>query len=297
MRRAEQDPIRGDRYPPAMAAIAEPVLFIGAGAMGSAIIRGALEAGILDERRLVVADPVEGRRAGYSHAFATATEAADWFSRTDPDDRGLIVLAVKPQTLGAIERELQRRLAGSRRIVITILAGASSDSVRQALGGTVRIIRVMPNLPAGLRRGITAISVGAGARAGDQKIAERLLRGVGETIEIPERLMDAFTAVAGSGPAYLFYLAEGMLHAAVRLGFDQEVAAKIVATTLDGASAMLKASEVSPAELRARVTSKGGTTAAAMAVFEEARTLETIVTAIRAARDRGAELAREVEGE
>jgi pyrroline-5-carboxylate reductase len=280
-----------------MAAIAEPVLFIGAGAMGSAIIRGALEAGILDERRLVVAEPVEGRRAGYSHAFATASEAADWFSRTDPDDRGLIVLAVKPQTLGAIERELQRRLAGSRRIVVTILAGASSDSVRQALGGTVRIIRVMPNLPAGVRRGITAISVGAGARPGDQKIAERLLRGVGETIEIPERLMDAFTAVAGSGPAYLFYLAEGMLHAAVRLGFEQDVATRIVAQTLDGASAMLKAAEVSPAELRARVTSKGGTTAAAMAVFEEAKTLETIVTAIRAARDRGAELAREVEGD
>src|SRR5690606_24070097 len=141
---------------------------------------------------------------------------------------------------------------------------------------------------------ISAIALGAGAREGDQAIARQLMGGVGETIEIPERQMDAFTAVAGSGPAYLFYLAEGMLHAAVRLGFEQAVAMRIVMATLEGASAMLGASEVSPAELRARVTSKGGTTAAAMEVFDDARTLETIVAAIRAARDRGAELAREV---
>lgn len=273
----------------------QPVLFIGAGAMGSAIIRGAIEAGTLDERRLCIADPAAERREGFSHAFSTGGEAADWFASADPDDRGVIVLAVKPQTLGAVQRELQRRLAGSRRIVITILAGAHSDTVRAALGGTVRIIRVMPNLPASVRRGISAIALGAGAREGDQQVAIALLGDVGETIEIPERLMDAFTAVAGSGPAYLFYLAEGMLHAAVRLGFEQDVAERIVRATIEGSSGMLAATKTTPSELRARVTSKGGTTAAAMAVFEEARTLETIVAAIRAARDRGAELAREVE--
>jgi pyrroline-5-carboxylate reductase len=167
--------------------------------------------------------------------------------------------------------------------------------VRAALGGTVRIVRAMPNLPASVRRGVSAVALGAGARAADVEVAHALLGGVGETIEIPERQMDAFTAVAGSGPAYVFYLAEGMLHAAVRLGFDQEMAQRIVGATIEGAAAMLAASDHAPAELRARVTSKGGTTAAAMRILEDARTLETIVTAIRAARDRGAELAREVE--
>ncbi|MFG0284155.1 MAG: pyrroline-5-carboxylate reductase family protein, partial [Phycisphaerales bacterium JB039] len=165
---------------------------------------------------------------------------------------------------------------------------------REVLGGTVRGIRVRPNRPAQGQRGISASARGAGAGAGDESIASALLEGVGETVEIPERLMDAFTAVAGSGPAYLFYLAEGMLNAAVRIGFEQEVADRIVRATIAGASALLEASEEPASELRARVTSKGGTTAAALAIFDEARTQETIIAAIRAARDRGAELAREV---
>ncbi|MFG0283133.1 MAG: pyrroline-5-carboxylate reductase family protein, partial [Phycisphaerales bacterium JB039] len=154
-----------------MRQLKQPVLFIGAGSMGSAILRGALEAGTLDARRLAVADPDADRRAGYANAFAASAEAIDWLIQHDPEDRGIIVLAIKPQSLRAVAREIRPQLEGSQRLVITILAGAPSETVRDVLGGTVRVIRVMPNLPAQVQRGISAIARGAGAGAGDESIA------------------------------------------------------------------------------------------------------------------------------
>src|SRR5690606_13250813 len=154
------------------------------------------------------------------------------------------------------------------------------------------VVRAMPNLPARIRQGATAICLGDGAAPGDDDFALALFRGIGPLVlRIDESLMDAFTAVAGSGPAYLFYLAEAMTRAATELGFDAPAAREIVKATLAGSASLLAQSSESPADLRAAVTSKGGTTEAATTVLDNAGVMNAIVRAITAARDRGRELA------
>ncbi|MCH7873254.1 MAG: hypothetical protein IID33_16280 [Planctomycetes bacterium] len=169
----------------------------------------------------------------------------------------------------------------------------------------MRVIRVMPNTPARIGQGMTAIAMGCGAQAGDDALAQAIFAAVGEVVSIDETLMDAFTAVAGSGPAYVFYLAEAMSAAAVRLGFNQKQADLIVRQTIAGAGNLMVASvdeqtdptgqtgvPLSPAALRAAVTSKNGTTYAATTRLDELGVMEAIITAVRAARDRGRELAQ-----
>ena len=151
----------------------------------------------------------------------------------------------------------------------------------------------MPNLPAQLGEGATAIALGAGAKPGDEKLAIELFGAVGPVVvEVAEDLIDAFTAVAGSGPAYVFYLAQAMTKAAVELGFTSSQADQIVRQTIIGSAAMLRTRSESPQDLRAAVTSKGGTTAAATAVLDEAQVIDTFVRALTAARDRGRELGK-----
>jgi pyrroline-5-carboxylate reductase len=182
-------------------------------------------------------------------------------------------------------------VAGVERIVITILAGTPSGTVRSMLGGRGRIVRAMPNLPAGIRQGVTAVSRGAGAIEGDLRPAMELFGALGPlVVEIDESLMDAFTAIAGSGPAYVFYLAQAMAEAATKMGIDADVAGRIVAQTIAGAAAMLVDAHADPAELRVSVTSKGGTTEAAIGVLTERGAMGALVEAILAARDRGRKL-------
>jgi len=151
----------------------------------------------------------------------------------------------------------------------------------------------MPNLPAKIRQGITALCAGAGTRPGDDSFAREIFGGVGPmVVTIEESLMDAFTAVAGSGPAYVFYLAEAMIQASVRLGFDEPTARDIVRETIAGAGNLLADSAEAPEKLRAAVTSKGGTTEAACKKLDEAGVMPAIVEAIRAARDRGREIGK-----
>ena len=272
-----------------------PVAFLGGGNMGGAIIRGAQETGALGAA-WVVAEPDPERRGGFEHGVATAGEAIAWLSSHEPSPgAGQVVLAVKPQMLGAVADEIRGTLsAGPSRVVISILAGIPSERVRESLGGGVRVVRAMPNLPAAIGRGMSAIALGAGAIVGDDQRARSLLEGVGRVVEIRESLMDAYTGVAGSGPAYVFYLAEAMINAGVELGLTREEALLIVRETIAGAGEMLVRTPEHPRELRSSVTSKGGTTAAATRVLDEAGVMDTIGRAIAAARHRGAELAREL---
>jgi pyrroline-5-carboxylate reductase len=149
----------------------------------------------------------------------------------------------------------------------------------------------MPNLPAAIGEGATAVALGEGARPGDEALAMRIFGAIGPVVErIDERLMDAFTAVAGSGPAYLFYLAEAMSRSAVALGFEPAAADRMVRQTLAGAALLLRGSAESPAALRGRVTSKGGTTEAAVNVLDGAGAMGAIERAVAAAEKRGREL-------
>lgn len=259
--------------------------------MARAILDGARAAGVLGDR-WIVAEPDDQRRDEFEHAIETGGGAIEWLMKAEASPgAGQVLLAVKPQKLGEVADEIASMLgSGPSRVVITILAGTPSGRVRTLLGGDVRVVRVMPNLPAKLGRGMTAICLGEGAGEGDDARAQELFTGVGRVIEIPESLMDAYTALAGSGPAYVFYLGEAMIHAAVELGFTREEATLIVRETIGGAGEMLVTSPEHPASLRAGVTSKGGTTEAACNVLDESGVMDAFVRAIHAARRRGAEL-------
>ncbi|MEZ6234470.1 MAG: pyrroline-5-carboxylate reductase [Phycisphaerales bacterium] len=208
-----------------------------------------------------------------------------------------MLIAVKPQMFEAVGAELAPVLSSTGQsergepLVVSIMAGTRAAAIRERLGGAVRVVRAMPNTPARIGQGVTGIAAGPGATEADLAVAERLFRACGPVVvRIDEGLMDAFTAVAGSGPAYLFYLAEAMERAAVAVGFDGATARGMVGQTIRGAAALLEQG-ADPAALRAAVTSKGGTTAAATGSLDRDGVAEAVGRAIAAGRDRGRELA------
>jgi pyrroline-5-carboxylate reductase len=268
---------------------------IGGGNMGRAIAAGALAVG--DHDRFMVAERDQlARERIDAPTCESPREAMEWLVKQEAQRGGEpspLVLAVKPQSLAEVTKEIRGFFDEHSRVVISVLAGTPGAKIRAALGPGARVIRAMPNLPAAVRQGCTAICVSAGAHAGDEDFALDLFRGVGPTVvRIKEDLMDAFTAVAGSGPAYIFYLAEAMTKAAVELGFDRQAAEAMVRATVFGSGMMLREDQRPAEAMRAAVTSKGGTTAAATAVLDDAKVIESMVKAIAAARDRGRELAK-----
>jgi pyrroline-5-carboxylate reductase len=273
-----------------------PLAIIGGGHMAQAILAGGHAAAALDPAATIVAEPDPAKHPALAahgiHIVATAAQAAQWLLKNESaPGQGQILLAIKPQMLAPVAADLSPILSGIPRIVITILAGTPSATVRSALGPATRVVRAMPNLAARIRRGATALCLGDGALPGDDAFAQQLFRAVGHlVVPLDESMMDAFTALAGSGPAYVFYLAEAMVSAAVEVGFDEPTAIHIVRETIAGAGGLLAAATESPAALRAAVTSKGGTTEAAARVLDHARVHEAITQAITAARDRGREL-------
>ncbi len=274
--------------------IDRPLAFVGGGSMANAITRGGLDGGVLEPSLLCVADPDPAKLAPFeregAHVAPSASEALAWLERTERSaGDGQLVLAVKPQIFPMVADEIAGRCGA--RVVISILAGTRSQTIRERLGELVRVIRVMPNTPARIGRGTSAVALGAGAETGDDEVAQRLFGAVGPVVErIDETLMDAFTALAGSGPAYVFYLAEAMAKAATEMGFSQKQADRIVRGTISGAGELLAQSDESPEDLRKAVTSKGGTTFAATESLDGSGVMEAIERAIIAARDRGREL-------
>lgn len=278
------------------------LVIVGGGNMASAIVRGALAAKVVTALEVVVCEPDEAKRRDFLALGVRATGSHGEALGALRED-GQVLLAVKPQMLREVGEQMRVGLAGTGRgvIVISVLAGTPSERVRAALGDGarmptgemvgVRVVRAMPNLAASIGQSATALCVGAGASAGDDDFAARLCTGIGSlVVRIDESMMDAFTAVAGSGPAYVFYLAEAMMRAAVELGFDEGTADRVVRETVLGAATLLAESFESPSKLRAAVTSKGGTTEAATRVMDERGVMEAMIAALRAARDRGAEL-------
>lgn len=288
-----------------------PWALIGGGNMGRAILAGVLAE--WPSTRVIVAEPETAARrlcgqivnpddvvADAARAVERLDEAA---GRVDGAGRlgeaGTIVLAVKPQMLRSVADAIRPLVQDRPRVVVSILAGTPGTKVRESLGHDIRVVRAMPNLAAKVGMSCTAICLSAGAHAGDEDFAVELFRSIGGkrgggggVVKIAESMMDAFTAVAGSGPAYLFYLAEAMERGAMGVGFSPEQARAIVEATIRGATAMLEGGGVDPAALRAAVTSKGGTTAAATQVLDQAGAIAAFERAIAAATARGAELAK-----
>lgn len=264
---------------------------VGGGTMARAILMGALDSGVAEPWEVIVADPSAPQRTVLESVGIRCAERAGRLSRWMNEDTQ-IMLAVKPQMLAEAAADA-RPLLTSSRVVISILAGMPTEKIRAALGENARMVRAMPNTPARVRKGMAAVALGAGALDDDDDLAVRLFRAVGDVVRLEESMLDAFTAVVGSGPAYAFYLAEAMVEAAERMGFDSVTADRIVRHTIQGAGALMcELLDSTPSQLREAVTSKGGTTAAALGVLDDAGVREALVRAVEAARNRGAELAR-----
>lgn len=312
--------------------VKRPALFVGGGNMALAIITGALKGGVLASHQTVVVDPSEEKRAALAAmGVLTAADAEEGarilgqVERMAGGERGVaegqveegaegvrggaVVLAVKPQMLGVVAAEWRERLGEGSRLIVSILAGTTREGLRGVLGERHRYVRTMPNLPLSVGMGMTALAEDASIDAEAFAWVERLFGAAGKTVRIDESMMDAFTALAGSGPAYLFYLAEAMARAGARVGFDPAQAGMIAVQTIAGATEMLvrdgagkaggvqadvvsAVQEVVGAALRAAVTSKGGTTHAACTTLDALGVMEAFARAIEAARDRGRELAQ-----
>jgi pyrroline-5-carboxylate reductase len=266
----------------------QPIGFIGAGNMASALIKGLLESGVADRDHLVAADKDQKALDRLSTDFGIPCDRSNL--RVVSESR-IVVLAVKPQQIRKVLEELKKAIT-DRHLVISIAAGIPLRSIQDTLGKDVPLIRVMPNTPALVQKGISALAPGEFCRADHMDLARRIFGAVGDTVEVEEGLMDAVTAVSGSGPGYIFKIMECMVAAGVGAGLPEETAHDLVVQTFLGAAYLAKTSTDSLEELRHKVTSPGGTTAAGLAVLDEKDLMGIIHDAIRAAYARSLELGK-----
>lgn len=256
------------------------VVMIGGGNMGAALLGGMVDSGSFEPSRLAVVELLEARRGELAARFPGVTVAAEI-----PPCRSA-VLAVKPP--GVAEAGRAAVAAGATRL-LSIAAGVNIATIEGAVGADVAVIRCMPNTPALVGKGTSAIAAGTTAAEADLAWAESILSAVGIVDRLPESQLDAFTGVAGSGPAYIFLIAESLTDAAVAEGIDRSTAERVVSQLLLGASTLLDR-EGDPATLRRNVTSPNGTTAAGLAVLEEQGVRRIVADAVRAATERSVEL-------
>ena len=262
--------------------------FLGAGNMAEAIARGILSAGVLEATEMVACDVAEHRRTRFRDdlGIEATAEAADAVDRAPT-----VLVAVKPQQFDEALSPVAERF-GPAKLVITICAGVTTVHAEAVLAAGTRVVRAMPNTPMLVGRGMAAIARGAAATEADLATAERLLGAAAEVLRVPEDLMDAVTAVSGSGPAYFFRLTELLAEAGVAVGLADDDARRLARVTFEGAARLMAETGQTPAALREKVTSPGGTTEAALATLEAMDLKRTVAEAVRAARDRGRELGR-----
>jgi pyrroline-5-carboxylate reductase len=262
--------------------------FLGGGNMARALIGGLIARGM----------PAAQLRVGEPGAEARERLARDFCIQASPDNHGaidgcaLVILAVKPQEAGTVLRALAPALQVGRPLLLSVAAGIPIASLRTWAGPDIPIIRTMPNRPALIGAGVTGLYAAPGVTPEQRSLAEETLRAAGQTVWVAQESdLDVVTALSGSGPAYFFLLAELMMQAAIGLGLDPQAARELAVGTLHGAGALAQASDGDLVRLRNEVTSKGGTTAAALAAFAAGDLDGTVARAIGAATRRSRELA------
>ncbi|WP_045836909.1 pyrroline-5-carboxylate reductase [Hyphomicrobium sp. 99] len=269
-----------------------PVVLAGAGKMGASLLEGWIERG-LDPASIIIQEPnLSGAALDLANRHGIKAVAGN----LSPLDRApaVIVVAVKPQVMDDVFPALAK-VSGPETVVISIAAGKTLASFERHLPPGTAVIRAMPNTPAAIGRGITGVVANAHATAAQREACESLLGAVGEVVWVDdESLIDAVTAVSGSGPAYVFLLAEALAEAGVAAGLDEATAKKLARATVSGSGELLNQSQTDPETLRRNVTSPGGTTAAALAVLmrEGSGLKELMREAVLAAQKRGRELGR-----
>ncbi|MCM3502688.1 pyrroline-5-carboxylate reductase [Microbacterium sp. P26] len=269
-----------------------PIAILGAGSMGGAILHGLVASGL-----------AEGGVTATNRSIAKAAELADLEGVTSvaleahpagnteaAASADIVLVGVKPAMVPDLLDEIAPHLRQGA-VVVSLAAGVTLDTFARHLGEDVAVIRSMPNTPSLVGKGVTGLAAGASASADDVAIVRALFETVGAVVEVPESQIDALSTISGSGPAYVFLLAEQFTAAAERMGFDHDQARLLAEQTFIGAAALMAASDDEPAELRRRVTSPKGTTERAVAVLQDADLASTFTTAAEAALARAKELA------
>ena len=256
---------------------------VGAGNMAEAILHGLLQAGLRPDQ-LMASDPDPARREHVTTHLGVPTTDSNAEVSAFAE---LVVLAVKPGQLEAAASTLPR---DSGPLFVSIAAGVTLATLRRHLGASARVVRAMPNTPALIGEGITAIAADPAADPADLERAESVLRAVGKVLRVPESQLDPVTGLSGSGPAYVYLFIEALTEAGIHEGLSAAAARDLAVQTTLGAARMVQTSGEHPAVLRERVTSPGGTTVAGLAALEDGGLRAAIMAAVRAATARSREL-------
>lgn len=260
------------------------IAVLGGGVIGEAFVRMLLQSGHAADQ-IVISEWLPDRASDLRSAYGVAVED----NATAVSGAEVVLVAVKPDGVVAVLREIREHLSPGA-IVVSLAAGVPLSALESALSAGAPVVRAMPNTPVLVGAGTFGVSAGSSCHGEQLQTVLELLELGGTAVVVDESDQDALTAVSGSGPAYLFYLAEAMILGGIRVGLREEVARKLTRQTLLGASALLEDSVDSEAELRRRVTSPGGTTAAATAAFDAAGMMDSLAAGIEAACDRSRSL-------
>ena len=262
--------------------------FLGAGNMGEALIRGMLQAGLVPVGSIFASDPQRERLAHIARQYAIRAVEHNQDLVRDAD---VVVLAVKPQIMATVLAEIAPAV-DARTLCISVAAGVPTGTIRSHLGRPVRLIRVMPNTPALVLEGVTAIARADGLEPGDLEIALELFGAVGKAVVLEEDALDAVTGLSGSGPAYVAIVIESLADGGVKMGLDRATAMTLAAQTVLGSAKLILETGAHPGQLKDMVSSPGGTTIAGIAALEEGGVRRTFINAVERATLRSRELGR-----
>ncbi len=262
------------------------IAFVGGGNMAEAILGGLLAGDVALAGHIVVSDISGDRRAWLQKEYGVDVTEDNAVAVRGAD---IVVLAVKPQQVPEVLQSAREAFAADQ-LVVSICAGLPTSSLETQVPS--RVARVMPNLPALVRRGVAAICGGQRATPADLDLVEQLFAATGAVVRLPESQMNEVTALSGSGPGFVFAFVEALMGAAVELGLERAKARTLAVQTVLGAAELLAQTGAEPSDLRQRVCSKGGTTLAGLAAMESKGFADAVAAGLRAARDRAAELAR-----
>ncbi len=268
---------------------AKKIGLIGAGRMATALARGFIDAGIVRADAIRASDPVATAREAFEREAPGVQVSDDNKSVVERAD--VVILAVKPQQVGNALAEIRDAIP-HEALVVSIAAGITLERLAAALPPRQRIVRVMPNTPCLIGRGVSCLSLGSHATREDAENVASLLSAVGVAFEVPETQLDAVTGLSGSGPAFVYSMIEALTEGGVSSGLPQPLAAELAARTAAGAAEMVLQTGETPAVLRDRVTSPGGTTQAGLTVLKDQGFQAAVVEAVVAATRRSGELGR-----
>ncbi|MBA3365963.1 MAG: pyrroline-5-carboxylate reductase [Actinobacteria bacterium] len=270
-----------------MAADRRRVAILGAGKIGESLLSGLLSASWRLPEEIVATGRREERVAELAERYGVETTLSNAEAVSGAK---LVVIAVKPQDFDVLLGEIGGLLAPDQT-VLSVAAAIPTAAIEQRIAPGVPVVRAMPNTPATVHEGVAGVCAGAHADDEDLALAEEVLSHVGSVVRVPERYMDAVTAVSGSGPAYFALLAEAMIEAGILLGLSREISTQLVVQTMFGTAKLLRDEKMHPVELREMVTSPGGTTIRAIRELERAGVRAAFLNAIQAAMERSQELA------